>query len=32
MSARELTDKAVAAIDSGKYNLIVLNYANPDGI
>jgi 2,3-bisphosphoglycerate-independent phosphoglycerate mutase len=30
MSAVELTDKAVAAIDSGKYDLIVLNYANPD--
>ncbi len=30
MSAPELTDKAVAAIDSGKYDLIVLNYANPD--
>ena len=30
MSAPELTDKAVAAIGSGKYDLIVLNYANPD--
>ncbi|HET7679783.1 MAG TPA: 2,3-bisphosphoglycerate-independent phosphoglycerate mutase [Xanthobacteraceae bacterium] len=30
MSAPELTDKTVAAIDSGKYDLIVLNYANPD--
>ena len=30
MSAAELTDKAVAAIASGKYDLIVLNYANPD--
>ena len=30
MSAPELTDKAVEAIDSGKYDLIVLNYANPD--
>jgi 2,3-bisphosphoglycerate-independent phosphoglycerate mutase len=30
MSAAELTDKAVAAIDGGKYDLIVLNYANPD--
>jgi 2,3-bisphosphoglycerate-independent phosphoglycerate mutase len=30
MSAPELTDRAVAAIDSGKYDLIVLNYANPD--
>jgi bisphosphoglycerate-independent phosphoglycerate mutase (AlkP superfamily) len=29
MSAPELTDKAVAAIDSGRYDLIVLNYANP---
>jgi 2,3-bisphosphoglycerate-independent phosphoglycerate mutase len=32
MSAPELTDKAVAAIDSGKYDLIVLNFANPDMI
>ena len=30
MSAPELTAKAVAAIESGKYDLIVLNYANPD--
>jgi 2,3-bisphosphoglycerate-independent phosphoglycerate mutase len=30
MSAPELTDKAVTAIVSGKYDLIVLNYANPD--
>src|ERR1700681_1045625 len=30
MSAPELTDKAVAAINSGKYDLIILNYANPD--
>jgi 2,3-bisphosphoglycerate-independent phosphoglycerate mutase len=30
MSAPELTDKAVAAISSAKYDLIVLNYANPD--
>jgi len=30
MSAAGLTDKAVAAIDSRKYDLIVLNYANPD--
>jgi 2,3-bisphosphoglycerate-independent phosphoglycerate mutase len=30
MSAPELADKAVAAIDSGKYDLIVLNFANPD--
>ena len=30
MSAPELTDKAVAAIDGGKYDLIILNYANPD--
>ncbi|HEY0182753.1 MAG TPA: 2,3-bisphosphoglycerate-independent phosphoglycerate mutase [Rhodopila sp.] len=30
MSAPELTDKAVAAIDSKKYDLIVLNFANPD--
>jgi len=30
MSAPELTERAVAAIGSGKYDLIVLNYANPD--
>lgn len=30
MSAPELTDKAVAAIHSGVYDLIVLNFANPD--
>ena len=30
MSAPELTDKAVEAIRSGKFDLIVLNYANPD--
>jgi 2,3-bisphosphoglycerate-independent phosphoglycerate mutase len=30
MSAPELTDKAVEAIRSGTYDLIVLNYANPD--
>jgi 2,3-bisphosphoglycerate-independent phosphoglycerate mutase len=30
MSAPEVTDKAVEAIESGKYDLIVLNYANPD--
>jgi 2,3-bisphosphoglycerate-independent phosphoglycerate mutase len=30
MSAPELTDKVIAAIVSGRYDLIVLNYANPD--
>jgi len=30
MSAPKLTQKAVDAISSGKYDLIVLNYANPD--
>ncbi len=30
MSAPELTDKAVAAIATGTYDLIVLNFANPD--
>jgi 2,3-bisphosphoglycerate-independent phosphoglycerate mutase len=30
MSAPELTDKAVEAIRSRRYDLIVLNYANPD--
>jgi 2,3-bisphosphoglycerate-independent phosphoglycerate mutase len=30
MSAPELTDRVVEAIGSGKYDMIVLNYANPD--
>jgi 2,3-bisphosphoglycerate-independent phosphoglycerate mutase len=30
MSAPQLTDKAVEAIGSGRYDLIVMNYANPD--
>jgi 2,3-bisphosphoglycerate-independent phosphoglycerate mutase len=30
MSAPELAGKAVAAIDSGKFDMIVLNFANPD--
>ncbi|HEY5302001.1 MAG TPA: 2,3-bisphosphoglycerate-independent phosphoglycerate mutase [Acetobacteraceae bacterium] len=30
MSAPELTDRVVAAIDSAKYDLVVLNFANPD--
>jgi 2,3-bisphosphoglycerate-independent phosphoglycerate mutase len=30
MSAPEVTDRLVAAIESGKYDLIVVNYANPD--
>jgi len=30
MSAHPLADKAVEAIDSGRYDLIVLNFANPD--
>ncbi len=30
MSAAEVTAKTVAAIDSGEYDLIVLNFANPD--
>jgi 2,3-bisphosphoglycerate-independent phosphoglycerate mutase len=30
MSAPELADKAVAAIGTAKYDLIVLNFANPD--
>ncbi len=30
MSAPEVTEKAVAAIGAGKYDLIVLNFANPD--
>lgn len=30
MSAYELTDEVVKRIRSGKYNMIILNYANPD--
>ncbi len=30
MSASELTDKLIEAIGSGKYDLIIVNYANPD--
>ena len=30
MSAPELTDRLVEAIDSGKYDAIICNYANPD--
>ncbi len=30
MSAPEVTDKVVAAIDAGKVDFVVLNYANPD--
>ena len=30
MSALEVTDKVVEAINSQKYNCIILNYANPD--
>lgn len=30
MSAYEVTDKLVAAIKTGKYNMIILNYANCD--
>ena len=30
MSAPELTEKAVAQIDSGAFDLIILNFANPD--
>ena len=30
MSSVELTDRAVAAIDGGAYDMIILNYANPD--
>lgn len=30
MSADELTDKLVAAIDSGRFDLVVVNFANPD--
>ena len=30
MSAYEVTDKVVDAIESEKYDMIILNYANPD--
>jgi 2,3-bisphosphoglycerate-independent phosphoglycerate mutase len=30
MRAREITDAAIAAIESGKYDAIVMNYANAD--
>jgi 2,3-bisphosphoglycerate-independent phosphoglycerate mutase len=30
MSAFEVTDKLVAAIDSGKFDVAICNYANPD--
>ena len=30
MSAPELTNKAVEAINSGKYDMFILNFANPD--
>ena len=30
MSAPEVTEKVVAAIRSGEYDMIILNYANPD--
>ena len=30
MSAPELTDKAVAAIEAGRHDMILLNFANPD--
>lgn len=30
MSAPELTEKAVTAINTGKYDMIILNFANPD--
>ena len=30
MSAAEVADKCVAALESGKFDLIVLNFANPD--
>jgi 2,3-bisphosphoglycerate-independent phosphoglycerate mutase len=30
MSAPELTDRAVEAIESGRYDMLVLNFANPD--
>lgn len=30
MSAGEVTDKLVEAITSGKYDLVIVNYANPD--
>ncbi|QQS10959.1 MAG: 2,3-bisphosphoglycerate-independent phosphoglycerate mutase [Rhodospirillales bacterium] len=32
MSAPEVTDKLVAAIDSGRFDLVVVNYANTDQV
>ncbi len=32
MSAREITDRVITAMDSGKYSFIVVNFANPDMI
>lgn len=30
MSAPELTDKVIARLETGKYDLLILNFANPD--
>jgi 2,3-bisphosphoglycerate-independent phosphoglycerate mutase len=30
MSAAELTDKLIGAVETGKYDVIICNYANPD--
>ena len=30
MSAQELTDRTIAALEKGIYSLVVMNYANPD--
>jgi len=30
MSAQELTDRLIGAVESGSYDLIIANYANPD--
>ena len=30
MSAREVTDEVVRRVETGQYNLIILNFANPD--
>jgi 2,3-bisphosphoglycerate-independent phosphoglycerate mutase len=30
MSAEEVTDKLIEAVESGKYDVIICNYANPD--
>ena len=30
MSAPEVTEELIARLDSGKYDMVILNFANPD--